>query len=131
MNEYNMWLAYAKDDLRTADFLLSMKPTPREIICFHCQQAAEKALKSFLVLHDINPPKVHDVVFLCKLCSEIRDDFIQLVDACSELTEYGVQARYPYQLDLDDRDTENALKSAHEIFRFIADAVSQDGSCDD
>ena len=44
------WLDYATKDLASARFLLKMKPQPREIICFHCQQAAEKALKAYLAL---------------------------------------------------------------------------------
>ncbi len=38
------WLAYAKHDLDSANFLLSMKPMPIEIICFHCQQVVQKQL---------------------------------------------------------------------------------------
>ncbi len=39
------WLDYAVKDLTSARSLLKMKPHLGEIICFHCQQAAEKALK--------------------------------------------------------------------------------------
>ncbi|MBN2050303.1 MAG: HEPN domain-containing protein [Spirochaetales bacterium] len=36
-------------------------PGPLEIICFHCQQAAEKALKAYLAYNEIRPPKTHDL----------------------------------------------------------------------
>ncbi len=42
------WLQYAENDLNAGRFLFGMKPLPADIICFHCQQAAEKALKAFL-----------------------------------------------------------------------------------
>jgi HEPN domain-containing protein len=44
------WLRFAKMDLSSAEFLLKHKPLPKEIICFHCQQTAEKGLKGVLVL---------------------------------------------------------------------------------
>lgn len=42
------WQRYAAQDLSSAEFLLTMKPQPLEIICYHCQQCAEKNLKSFM-----------------------------------------------------------------------------------
>jgi HEPN domain-containing protein len=38
------WFSFARHDLMTARFLLGMIPVPFEIVCFHCQQAAEKAV---------------------------------------------------------------------------------------
>ena len=41
------WLRFANMDLDAAKFSFkTMHPAPLEIICFHCQQAAEKFLKS-------------------------------------------------------------------------------------
>ena len=42
------WLQKARQDLDSAKFLSGMKPLPKEIIGFHCQQAVEKCLKAFL-----------------------------------------------------------------------------------
>ena len=36
------WLEFAKMDLGAAEYLLTMHPLPVEIICYHCEQAAEK-----------------------------------------------------------------------------------------
>jgi len=35
-------------DLGTAEYLQNMSPLPLEIICYHCQQSAEKYLKGYL-----------------------------------------------------------------------------------
>ena len=43
------WLEFAKMDLGAAEYLLTMHPLPVEIICYHCEQAAEKFLKAVLV----------------------------------------------------------------------------------
>ena len=39
------WLDFAYMDLSAAEHLLTMRPLPVEIICYHCEQAAEKFLK--------------------------------------------------------------------------------------
>jgi len=60
--ELQQWLEIADNDLAYAEFASkNMWPVPYGIICFHCQQAAEKYLKRFLVMNNIAPPKVHDL----------------------------------------------------------------------
>ena len=44
----NEWFKMARIDFESANFLLNMKPAPLEIICYHCQQCAEKSLKGLL-----------------------------------------------------------------------------------
>ncbi len=51
------WLEFAAMDLDSAQFLLGMRPVPVEIICYRCEQAAEKLLKAVLVAADVEPPK--------------------------------------------------------------------------
>lgn len=89
------WRRFAEMDLMSAEYLLKMRPVPIEIICYHCQQSAEKYLKGYLVLHGMNPPKTHDLNQLQKLCANISDSFSDIADHCSDLTAYGVQPRYP------------------------------------
>jgi HEPN domain-containing protein len=49
-HEYALeWLTYAETDLNSAEFLLNLKPLPVEVICYHCQQSAEKCLKGNLL----------------------------------------------------------------------------------
>ncbi|MCD4692773.1 MAG: HEPN domain-containing protein [Calditrichales bacterium] len=38
----NEWFEIANMDLSSASFLKNMQPVPIEIICYHCQQSAEK-----------------------------------------------------------------------------------------
>jgi HEPN domain-containing protein len=46
--EVQAWLKKAADDLRGADLDLAAIPPFIEDALFHCQQAAEKAMKGFL-----------------------------------------------------------------------------------
>lgn len=45
------WIDYAATDLSVAHTLFDVhRPQPYEIICYHCQQAAEKAIKGLFIL---------------------------------------------------------------------------------
>jgi HEPN domain-containing protein len=109
------WQRLAEMDLNSAEYLLNMCPTPLEIICYHCQQAAEKYLKGYLVLQGMNPPKIHDLNELLKLCSCISAVFQDIADECSDLTAYGIQPRYPMELMLEEQDMRQALSSAKAV----------------
>lgn len=119
MSRHSEWLEFADMDLSAAEYLMNMRPTPIEIICYHCEQAAEKYLKAVLIRFDKEPPKTHDLVQLCKLCCDVSERFEQLVDACIELTPYGVQVRYPSNMELDERDVVCALRECKQIREFV------------
>jgi HEPN domain-containing protein len=55
------WLRKAMNDLRYAQIDLSAQPPAAEDAVFHGQQSVEKALKAFLVWHDVPFPKTHDL----------------------------------------------------------------------
>jgi len=51
------WFEFASNDLYAAAHLFeTMRNKPLEIIRYHCQQAVEKAIKGFLIYHDVEPP---------------------------------------------------------------------------
>ena len=87
------WLRHARSDLALA----GMRKTRRllyEHLCFHAQQAAEKALKAVLVHHGIRAPRSHDVAYLmAKLPTGVGIP-PSLLDLPT-LTKYAVQQRYP------------------------------------
>ena len=92
--EARRWLRYAREDLAVGRRLLADVPSPPRYACFLFQQAAEKALKAALVLEGIHFPFTHDLDALFNLCPEswpVRAAHADL----SELTEWGVETRYP------------------------------------
>ena len=113
------WFDIAETDLSSAKHLLSMQPKPIEIICYHCQQAAEKLLKGYLVLNDHEVIKTHDLVILNNLCFEYDNEFTELNDECLRLTDYSVNVRYPYPFDLNEHDMNLALKDAQKVSDFV------------
>lgn len=52
------WMRLAEGDLAVARVRVP-DHVPRELLCFHCQQAAEKAIKAVLVSAGIEPPRTH------------------------------------------------------------------------
>ena len=87
------WLQKAENDLQSAQRLLEIEPLILDTACFHCQQATEKYLKAFLVYHDIEVEKTHDVIFLLKECSMI-DAVFSTIDPIN-INIFAVHARYP------------------------------------
>jgi HEPN domain-containing protein len=124
--ELRLWAEIADKDLVAAQHMAkNMWPVPYEIICFHCQQAAEKYLKWVLVLYDIAPPKIHDLEELEKLCESIISRFGILYEKCAVLTEYAVHSRYPNENQLEKHDMDRALEYAQSIREFIRSLFSK------
>ena len=113
------WIRFADMDLRTAELKMTHHPQDLEIICYHCQQAAEKYLKGYLIACGIeHPPKIHDLRKLRRLCLEYDEQFKLIADACETLTIYGVQPRYPEEVFLEDHHANKALAYAQQIKGF-------------
>lgn len=113
------WLEYARQDWQAANYLTTAKPELYKIICYHCEQAVEKALKSFLVYHEVDFPRTHDLVELCKLCTNIDLRYYEIAEGCSELTGYGTQMRYPSGVEVDKTEMREALATCEVIIDFI------------
>lgn len=117
------WQRYALQDLASAEYLLAMRPQPLEIICYHCQQSAEKHLKSFMALQGSTITKTHDLTSLNKSCSVCDPEFALIAEDCLGLTDYGVQVRYPFQLELTEADAMLAIQCARRVSAFVTSKV--------
>jgi HEPN domain-containing protein len=65
-----VWIKKAEHDLGMAKLAIEYQPDFRDFICFHCQQAAKKYLKAYLVYLDIIFKKTHSLDYLLDLISE-------------------------------------------------------------
>ena len=82
--------------MRSAAVALGAGPPITEDACFHCQQAAEKSLKGFLVYRGIEPEHTHQIERLIRQCAGIEPAFADLHADADRLTDYAVRFRYPY-----------------------------------
>jgi HEPN domain-containing protein len=89
------WLFRANEDIAVIDNLINSGiENYTSTICFHAQQASEKFLKAFLVNHDVDFPRTHDLDFLLLECQKInKEPFLDI--NLKDLTEFGVSVRYP------------------------------------
>jgi HEPN domain-containing protein len=117
-----LWIKKAENDLITAKNSLNIKPEPPlDTICFHAQQCAEKYLKAFLVYHEIEFEKIHDITELILLASQVDKSFLQLIDLGKKLTPYAVEIRYPGMLteEITEETAREAVNMAIEIKEFV------------
>jgi len=117
------WLKFAENDLEVVRILSNHHPMQLEIICYHCQQATEKALKAYLLHNDQIPPKIHNLESLVDLCVELSTDFNEIVEECEYLNPFGVQPRYPFGFELVDSDAMNAAKRSEKVVAFIRNRI--------
>ena len=109
----------AQNDLRSAEDLLKTERPATDVICFHCQQAAEKMLKAWVQWHDIQAPRTHNLTEILELCRRIDPAFGQL-ESIDVLTPYAVEVRYAddfYQPTL--REAKIAAADAKRVERFV------------
>ena len=114
------WLEKAYTDLRVAEKLFEIGEEPW-VIVFHAQQAVEKALKAYLVLHNKYFGKTHNLSRLIDLCSEIDQEFQQLHElSIDELHPLAIEARYPDTgIEITIDEAEKAIEKAKTAISFI------------
>jgi HEPN domain-containing protein len=62
---------------------------------FHCQQAAEKAMKAFLTAHEKPFRKTHDLDELASACEREDLSLTSALNPARELTVFAWEFRYP------------------------------------
>ena len=118
--ELRQWFEKADHDLMAAEYLTTMRyPRPDEIICFHCQQAAEKYLKGFLFKNNMTPPKIHDLIELLRLCGPCLPKYKTILNQCTFLNRFSVIPRYPDEIQITGDDVKTALRYANEVKDFV------------
>jgi len=89
------WAERAEDDLRSAEYLLTMgQDCPHGAVCFHAQQCVEKYIKGLLAHLAVDFPKTHDIGELLRLLPEGNRPSLS-VPWQERLTDYATAARYP------------------------------------
>ena len=117
------WYNFAEMDLISANHLMSLVPIPVEIICYHCQQSAEKALKGYLIFLDIKPSRTHNIENLIQSLEEKDPSIMELGKHAVLLSSYAVSTRYPHALDLTITDANDALNAAKKIKTYCINKI--------
>ena len=104
------WLNRARSDLAMAKSRIA--GTYLEAYCFHAQQAAEKAIKSVMILRNIEFPYTHDLSRLLTMLESSGEKLPEQVGKAVVLTDYAAVLRYP---NFDEPVSEQAYKEAVSI----------------
>ena len=129
ITETKAWMSKAWRDLETARRAVAGQPPFYDVAVYHCQQAAEKAVKAFLVRHGRPYEKTHDIEVLVDLAGEIEPDFRQWAAAADSLTPYATRFRYPnatFAVDPQPVEYDEALLQAQSIYDFVRDLLPQE-----
>lgn len=89
------WLEKAEHDLITGKQTLLLPDGPTDTVCFHAQQATEKALKAALTFHGVVFPKIHDLVRLLDLTAKLIPGITEYAGVLAGMSVYSVGVRYP------------------------------------
>ncbi len=128
VQEAQRWLRFAAEDLDAARRLLADRSSAPRHVCWHSQQAAERALKAALVLEAIDFPFTHDLNALRNL---LPDSWPVRVDL-AELTGWAVQARYPGEWpEPSAADAVRAESEARAVYNAVATEFRGCGLCVD
>jgi HEPN domain-containing protein len=113
------WIDKAEaDHLAALDLARRRKLPLHDMVCFHCQQSAEKYLKARLEEAAIHFPKTHDLESLLSLACSVEPMWSALAPAAKRLTPFGVLIRYPGN-DASKSQARRALEDAKAIRREV------------
>jgi HEPN domain-containing protein len=111
--------------LGLAELAITNKPEYKDLICFHCQQCAEKCLKAYLILLNIQFKKGHSLIYLLDLLAEKERVPYSLYETAEILEDYGVEVRYPCDwTQLTEEDMHEAYQAALKIKEFIEQKIN-------
>jgi HEPN domain-containing protein len=122
------WLEHAESDLRLAQLARQDPAIRREQICFHAQQAAEKAIKSVLLRHNVDFPLTHNIEHLLSLAESSGLVLPDEVRPAGMLTPYAVETRYPGSwLGVGDVEVQEAIRVAEQTVAWARKAILESG----
>ena len=120
LNLARQWVAKASNDLLSADNNLTAREVPGDVVCFHCQQAAEKLLKAFLVAGGHPAPRTHDLLLLLEEVLRTSPAAEALRDALALLMPYAVEVRYPDEwFEPSAEDAREARQAADGVLDWL------------
>lgn len=115
------WLSKAKEDFDFAVRNLEEGKSFFPQICFHFQQSAEKYLKAFIIAHDLEFRKIHDLQMLLNICGATDPSLAELEAHCQFLNAFYVDTRYPvhWPTNFSQEESQKAFQSAKHIGALI------------
>ncbi len=124
-----VWLLKAHSDLHTAIQIGGLPDGHLDAGIYHCQQAAEKALKGFLVFREMAFEKIHDLEKILQETTAVEPTFRQLKIAAASLTPYSFAYRYPSEqgfIEPSREEFDEAVQQAQDIYDFVLNLLPKE-----
>jgi len=120
------WISKADEDFEFALVNLEEERPFTAQICFHFQQSAEKYLKAYIISHDLEFRKTHDLPALLEICISKNSSFKQLSEDCEYLTTFYIETRYPvhWPTHFSEEEAAKSYQAAKSICSFIKKKLS-------
>jgi len=100
LEEAGEWLPVAADDLRLADAALGLEPPITGLALYHAQQAAEKALKAYLIFRGHTFPFTHNLTELARPLVDLDTLLLAVAQPGLDLSDFATLYRYPGEPEL-------------------------------
>lgn len=123
---FQIWLDLAQKEFAYA---CSDLEHPEEnffaLTCFHFQQAAEKALKSFILKKGESFRKIHNLNELLITCTNKEPTFAELKNDTALLNPFYTETRYPvhWPINITKEDAYKAKNAAEKIVNFVKEKL--------
>jgi len=92
----------------------------KDVVCFHAQQAAEKALKAAMLALGLEALRTHDLDLLLASLEETDPGWKALQEMCESLADFAVAPRYPgWEETAPDIKPQDAINNATFVVRFV------------
>ena len=89
-------------------------------VCFHAQQATEKALKALFLSRSLAFPLTHDLEELLELAEQGGIEFPSPLQEIGSLTPYAVETRYPGDWsEISDEEVKDAIDLAAYMIDWV------------
>jgi HEPN domain-containing protein len=108
------WVRKAEVDYRGARQLARSRSPLHDLVCFCCQQAAEKYLKALLEEGGLVVRRTHDLEDLLASLLPVHPDLTTLGRGAKFLIQFAVDTRYP-GFQASKRQAESALRCAGRV----------------
>ncbi len=120
------WLERASQDLGAARVLAQSSEPYLSVALYHCQQAAEKAVKGFLVFHNQRAQKTHDVTKLVDTALPFEKEFFAWITVAEQLTPYATKFRYVddfVSAEPSREEFDTVFNAASDFYQFVLSAL--------
>lgn len=89
---------------------------------FHCQQAIEKWLKAYLIEHDEEIRKIHDLTALVIDCEKYDPAFQEIESLVEGISDFAVEFRYP-GINATPEEVQDALNKTIKVREFLMEKI--------